>query len=230
MVNNHSFAHSDELLSALCTAIITDLEEAISEKGSAVLLVSGGSTPKPLFKRLRETPIAWENVRIGLCDERWVNPEHADSNEKLVRELLLQEHAINAQFIGLYCTGMSADEAQNECSEKVKSQLWPIDVCVLGMGDDAHTASLFPHNPKLLEGLEDGNKNLCISITPQTAPHPRMSLTFSAIISTRHLYLHFEGEKKRLVFEEALRGSDVEAMPIRAFLQQEIKDIEVYYA
>jgi 6-phosphogluconolactonase len=230
MVNNHPFAHSDDLINALSVSIIADLEEVISEKGSAVLLVSGGSTPKPLFKRLSETPIAWENVRIGLCDERWVNPEHADSNEKMVRDLLLREYAASAQFIGLYCAGMSADEAQNECSQRVKSELWPIDVCILGMGDDAHTASLFPNNPKLLEGLDESNKNLCIAITPQTAPHPRMSLTFCAIMSACHLYLHFEGEKKRLVFEEALRGTDVVAMPIRAFLHQKIKDIEVYYA
>jgi len=230
MANNHPFAHSDELLSALCAAIIADLEQAISENGSAVLLVSGGSTPKPLFKCLSETPIAWENVRIGLCDERWVNPEHIDSNEKLVRDVLLQAYASKARFVGLYCAGLNADEAQNECSQRVKSQLWPIDVCVLGMGDDAHTASLFPHNSKLSEGLDENNKSLCISITPQTAPHPRMSLTFFAIISARHLYLHFEGEQKRLVFEEALRGNDALAMPIRAFLHQKIKEIEVYYA
>lgn len=230
MVNRHLFTHSDELLSALCTAIVANLEEAISKKGSAVLLVSGGSTPKPLFKRLSETPIAWENVRIGLCDERWVNPEHIDSNEKSVRELLLREYASKARFVGLYCSGMSADEAQDVCSKRVKNELWPIDVCILGMGDDGHTASLFPHNPKLLEGLEEKNENLCIAITPETAPHPRMSLTFSAIISAGNLYLHFEGEKKRLVFNEALHGDDTEAMPIRAFLHQEIKDIEVYYA
>ena len=100
----------------------------------------------------------------------------------------------------------------------------------LGMGEDAHTASLFPYNEKLSEAFDLENEALCIAITPQSAPHIRMSLTLRALLSVKHLYLHFEGEKKRAVFEEALENGDHYAMPIRSVLHQDINDIEVYYA
>jgi 6-phosphogluconolactonase len=98
------------------------------------------------------------------------------------------------------------------------------------MGDDGHTASLFPHNPKLPEALDMNNDTLCIAMTPSTAPHERMSLTLAALLQAHRLYLHFEGEKKRLVFDEAIKNTDANEMPIRALLHQDTKDIEVYYA
>jgi len=229
-IHIHQYEEQDSLISALGNSIIADLEKAIALRGYAVLMVSGGSTPKPLFKYLREAPIAWQKVRIGLCDERWVGAEHADSNEKLIRENLLIEHASKAEFIGLYFDKITSEDAQSLCSQRVKKLLWPIDVAVLGMGEDGHTASLFPHNPKLSEGLDPVNENLCIAITPQSAPHPRMSLTLSALLSVKHLYLHFEGGKKRVVFQEALKTKDYDAMPIGSVLHQDTNDIEVYYA
>ena len=231
MMNNlHTYVHQEDLLDELCASIAVDLEEAIRIRGSAVLMVSGGSTPKKLFEWLRQSPLDWEKVRIGLCDERWVDANHPDSNEKLVRDFLMQDQAVNAQFVGLYCEDMSANEAEVVCSQRVKRDLWPIDVSVLGMGEDGHTASLFPHNPKLFDALDTHNETLCVAITPSVAPHERMSLTLRALLSAEHLYLHIEGEKKRKVYEEALSGDDVLELPIRAVLHQENKMIEVYYA
>lgn len=231
MMNNlHTYVHQDELLDELCSSITANLEEAIRIRGTAVLMVSGGSTPKKLFERLRQSPVAWEKVRIGLCDERWVDANHPDSNEKLVRDFLMQDQAVMAQFVGLFFEGMSANEAEAVCSQRVKHDLWPIDVCILGMGEDGHTASLFPNNPKLPDALDTNNEILCVAITPSTASHPRMSLTLQALLSAQHLYLHIEGEKKRQVYEEALKGNDMLELPIRAVLHQENKMIEVYYA
>lgn len=233
MSNNihiHQYKLSGELLERLSAAVISDLEEAIESRGYGVILVSGGSTPKRLFERLRQAPIAWDRVRIGLCDERWVGREHPDSNEKLVRETLMQEQASVAELVGWYDPSMSAQDAETLCSDRLRERLWPIDVAVLGMGEDGHTASLFPHNPQLAQGLDMNRETLCISMVPSAAPHPRMSLTLKALLQARHLYLHFEGDRKREVFEEAMDGSDAEAMPIRALLHQNSKDIEVYYA
>ncbi|MDP2078166.1 MAG: 6-phosphogluconolactonase [Sulfuricurvum sp.] len=234
MMNNrvhlHHFDVQADLLRTLCDAIIRDLQKAIEKKGDAVLLVSGGSTPKPLFELLRKSEIDWARVRIGLCDERWVDPSHDDSNEKLVKTHLLQDKAAKAQFVGMYCEGLSALEAQAQCNSIVNDELWPCDVAILGMGEDAHTASLFPHNLKLPQAFYLEDDALCIAITPQSAPHVRMSLTLLALLHVKHLYLHFEGEKKRAVFEEAMNGGDHYAMPIRSVLHQDINDIEVYYA
>jgi len=229
-MNKYEFASSQELAEALSQRIATDLQAAIDAKGSASLLVSGGSTPKPLFRVLCEKDIDWSRVRIGLVDERWVDPAHEESNERLIRNELLQGRAAAAEFVGMYQEGSSAEEAEVSCSEKIEKELSPFTVVVLGMGGDAHTASLFPDNPKLEEAYRLSNPLYCIAIHPQSAPHTRMSLTLPAILSAEHLYLHIEGEEKQKVLEEALRGEDRFAMPIRAVLQQNQKTVEVYQA
>lgn len=227
-IHFHNFDTKVDLVEKLSQKITQNLQNAIDKKGHAALIVSGGSTPKPLFEKLRKMKLAWEKVTVGLCDERWVSYDHEDSNEQFVKTYLLQDEASKAKFIGMYIDGKSAEESEIECSELVGKKLKPFDVLILGMGGDAHTASLFPNNPKLELGFE--TTELCIAIDPQTAPHMRMSLTRSAILSAENLYLHFEGESKLSVYEKALSSNNIYTMPIRSILQQDKKDVEVYYA
>jgi len=216
------------LVESLSQEIAKNLQQAIDERGKASLIVSGGSTPKPLFEKLRTLDIEWSSVTVGLCDERWVATTHADSNEKLVREHLLQGKASKAKFSSMYRDGVGALEAIELCEERLREELLPLSVVILGMGGDAHTASLFPHNPKLAEGLSLESGRLCVSMKPADAPHQRMSLTRLAILGAEHIYLHFEGEEKRRIYDEAVSGEDAMAMPIRSILNQKQKDIEVY--
>lgn len=229
-VSLHTFDNGELLAEELGRMIASDLSEAIEQNGKAVLMVSGGNTPKKLFATLSEMMIPWDKVRIGLCDERWISPEQPQSNEKLVREHLMRHHASAARFIGMYCEGLDAAEAEKVCSQTIRNELWPIDVCVLGMGDDAHTASLFPNNPKLSQAFDPERPELCIAITPDTAPFERMSLTRKALLESSNLYLHFEGEKKLKVFTEALENADMYAAPIVSVFTDETKCVEVYYA
>jgi len=229
-INFHSFKNSDSLVKVLSKNIAKNLQHAIDKRGSASLIVSGGSTPKPLFKKLREIDIEWEKVTVGLCDERWVKSDHKDSNELFVKTYLLQDRAKKAKFVGLFIDGKSAKQAEEECSMIVREKLQPIDILILGMGSDGHTASLFPNNPKLKEGFDLENEKCCISIKPEFAPHMRMSLTRSAILSAKHLYLHFESEEKLKVYQKALKTDDIDSFPIGSILHQDKKDIEVYYA
>ncbi len=223
------FTSQQELLDALSKAIVKDLYEAIALKGKASLLVSGGSTPKPLFERLREIDLPWEKVTVGLCDERWVPADHPDSNERFVKETLLLSHAAKATFVGMYINGLTALKAEKPCDQLLQEKLYPFDVIILGMGSDGHTASLFPENERLEEAFDLDNTALCIAIEPATAPHTRMSLTRAAILRAHHLYLHFEGEEKRAVYRAALEGDAMSMLPIRSVLQQERTDIKVYY-
>lgn len=224
----HTFKDKDSLIHVLSQSILTHLQEAISQKGHASLLVSGGSTPKPLFEELSQTTFPWDKVTIGLCDERWVDPSKEDSNEHFVKTFLLKDQAAKAQFVGLYESNTDIENAEKSCSDKVRRTLFPFDVLVLGMGSDAHTASLFPNNIKLQEAFDLEQEDLCISIEPKTAPFMRMSLTLKAILSAKHIYLHFEGEEKRVVYEKAIAGEDTYEMPIRSVLNQDDKDIEVF--
>lgn len=228
-VGLNPFPYSETLVNAFADKIAFNLTSAIVDRGAATLMVSGGSTPLALFEALSHKNVQWEKVRIGLCDERWVPTDHEDSNEKLVKTHLLINKAEAATFVGLYQEGLEAEAAEEKCSEIVETWLMPFDVVILGMGNDAHTASLFPLNPKLPLGLSLKNPRHCIAITPTTAPHERMSLTRSAILGAAHLYLHFEGSQKRDVFEKALVCEDVLEMPIASMLHQDKTDIEVYY-
>lgn len=227
-IHLHQFQNSQTLVESLSQKISKQLQEAINQRGKASLIVSGGSTPKPLFEKLSSIDIEWSAVTVGLCDERWVDAHHADSNEKLVREYLFQNRASGAKFSSMYREGLEAVDAIEQCNRQVQMDLMPMDVLVLGMGGDAHTASLFPHNAKLAEGLSLENSSLCITMQPDDAPHQRMSLTRKAILDAEHIYLHFEGEQKRRVYDEAIGGEDMITMPIRSILNQKQKDIEVY--
>ncbi len=228
--NVHAFSTQDDLIAALSQSIAEELQKAIEEKGKASLLVSGGSTPKPLFEKLRETSLDWEKVSIGLCDERWLSSTHEESNENLVKTHLLQAKASKATFVGMYTNETDMQAAEILCEKKMKELLFPFDVLILGMGSDAHTASLFPENVKLEKAFDLNSETLCIAIKPGTAPYMRMSLTRQAILSAAHIYLHFEGKEKLAVYEEAIAGEDMYKMPIRSVLNQEFKDVEVYYA
>jgi len=227
--SEHVFSDQEALIEALSQSILENLQKAIDEKGKASLMVSGGSTPKPLFEKLRKTVFAWDKVTIGLCDERWIDVSKEESNEHFVKKYLLQEEAAKAHFIGMYCEDTDIYTAQKICSHKIKEMLFPFDVLILGMGSDAHTASLFPENIRLEEAFDLKNQNFCIAIKPTTAPYTRMSLTRWAILGAKHIYIHFEGKEKISVYEEAIGGDDIYTMPIRSVLNQEIKEIEVYY-
>ncbi len=225
-INFNRFENSSLLAESLSKNIAKNLQDAINQRGIASLVVSGGSTPKLLFKKLQQIDIEWNRVVVSLCDERWVDPSHEDSNEKFVKSYLLQDRAKKAKFIGMYRDDMDIYKAEKECFKNIDS----IDVLILGMGNDAHTASLFPNNPRLKDGFDLNNPNKCIVIEPKNAPHLRMSLTLKSILSCSSLYLHFEGEEKLSVYKEALDGNDIYTMPIRSILHQNKKSLKVYYA
>ena len=226
--NEHFFLEQKELIDTLSSKIIDNLQEAIQNKGRASLLVSGGSTPKPLFEKLSSFDIPWDKVKIALCDERWIDKNHKDSNEKLVRDSFLVNFAAKAQFISMCQEYLDIEDAQDVCSDIYEKELFPFDVLILGMGNDGHTASLFPNNIKLKEALET-TKGFCICMKPDTAPYERMSLTKTAILSATNIYLHFEGVEKQNVYKKVLEGASSNDMPVSAILNQDKKKIEVYY-
>src|SRR5450759_1582558 len=143
----------DTLSRQVAADIAARLTHAIATRGLASLVVSGGRSPVKLFEQLRTQTIDWSRVCVALADERWVAPTDADSNEKLVREALLQGNAAAARFLGLKNAAPSPDLGAVSAWETFARIPRPFDVTLLGMGDDGHTASLFPGSPNLRSAL-----------------------------------------------------------------------------
>ena len=222
------FADAETQSVRLAKEISSRLKAAIAERGDALLAVSGGKSPIRLFQLLSQTDIPWSAVTITLVDERWVPPSDEASNEKLLRDNLLVGFAAAARLVTMKNPAATPEEGSAICHEALSKLSLPFDIVVLGMGDDGHTASLFPHAPGLTEALDTNRTSLCGAVRPATAPHPRMSLTLRALLSSRWLVLPLQGEAKVRTYRQALEAGPVEDMPVRAVLRQHVAPIEVW--
>ncbi|HCC54532.1 MAG TPA: 6-phosphogluconolactonase [Desulfobulbaceae bacterium] len=224
------FKDSVTLVAALAGQVADLLRAGIRERGRASLVVSGGSTPIPVFVALAELKLDWNQVTVALADERWVSPATADSNEHLVRQHLLQNQAATACFVGLKTETLTAVQGEKECENRLAQLPRPFDVLILGLGNDGHTASLFPQASRLGEALALDSGRLCLALTPPAAPHERMTLTLPALLQSRQIILHLAGPGKRAVYERALANGPVIEMPIRAVLNQTTSPVTVFWA
>ncbi|MDB2386593.1 6-phosphogluconolactonase [Shewanella sp.] len=225
-----SFDNQALLAEQLAERIANQLQEAVDTRGKASLVVSGGSTPLALFQLLSKKTIDWNDVYITLADERWVDNDHCDSNERLVSANLLQNRAASAKFCGLKNMYATPYEGQKMAIEQLTHFPKPFDVVVLGMGNDGHTCSWFPcaSTEELTHALT--TDDLCVAVTPGEAPHARISLSKAGILASRQIYLHIVGEQKLNVYRQALKNNTPGEMPIRAVLDQHKTPVDVYWS
>lgn len=219
-VQEHPQTSAPELWTALAAHIGAALEAGMARRGQATLAVSGGRSPVPLFEALRQLPLAWARVQVMPVDERCVPPRHPDSNAALVRRHLLQEHAIGARFVPMFDELPDApealdtrdlDELARAASRRV-APLLPADVVVLGLGEDGHTASLFPGAPGLAQALATAEP---VAWTrPATAPHARLTLTPAALRGAGLLELPLLGPQKQAVYRQTLQGGAAPERPL----------------
>ncbi|GFM83577.1 6-phosphogluconolactonase [Pseudomonas cichorii] len=219
------FDSPQQLASALAGNVAERLKAAIAANGVATLVVSGGRSPVAFFQSLAEQPVDWSKVVISLADERWVPVEHADSNAGLLQRYLLQGPVAEAKFIGLYTPAASLEDAALAADE-ILAQLPAIDVLILGMGDDGHTASLFPGSPNLAQALDLNDERRCLPMLAPSVPHQRLTLTRRLLASARHPILSVSGQAKLDTLRTALAGDDIAQLPVRAFLNS---TLEIYW-
>nr|WP_298373112.1 6-phosphogluconolactonase [uncultured Halomonas sp.] len=203
---------ANQLAESVAGALAVDL----SNQERVLLLVSGGSTPVPFFRRLASVDLSWERVDVALVDERWVDDAHQDSNARLVKEHLLQGPAAKARFHSLTTAHGTPEEGAIEVAERLAELSWPASAVVLGMGGDGHTASLFPDSGEL--GLALSTDDATVAVRSPSAPQPRITLSASWLHQARRHMLHITGDDKRAVLARAMGGDDVRELPIRVFL------------
>jgi 6-phosphogluconolactonase len=224
------FSDLETLSRELARQVSAGLAAAIEARGVASLVVSGGKSPTKLFEHLRTQALDWSRVCIALADERWVDPADASSNEKLVRDVLLQDGARNARFLGLKNGAPTPDMGAVSAWETFARVPRPFDVVLLGMGDDGHTASLFPGSPNLPSALNPAAVAGCVGMWAPAAPHARLSLNLSALLDSRHIVILISGAEKWRTYTAALAAGPVQDMPIRAVLRQSRAPVQVLWA
>jgi len=215
---------------AIAGALRRDLQQ---RSGSASprtrLLVSGGTTPAPVFRALSQAPLDWERVDIGLVDERWLLPSDQDSNAHLVHSHLLRNHAAAARFEPLTRAGRTIEAAVAAANLHARQ---PPAIVVLGMGGDGHTASLFPGMQGLDAALMATAAYVAVDASgcPGAGPWPRrISLTPAGLAPAHARILLLRGLDKRQVFDSALSGSDPRQMPIRIAFTTPGAPLDVYW-
>lgn len=233
-LERHDFADPSALALQLAVTIADQLNKAVAAKGQAVLAVSGGTTPVKLFEALSMQDVAWKQVTITLVDERFVAPDNDRSNEKLLRDHLLQNKAAAAALVSLFGPAQTANVAAVTAANRIDALPKPFDVVVLGMGLDGHTASFFRGGSRLDQALDPTTRAVVLPMQAEGAGEPRLTLTLPVIAAADLLILHIEGEQKLAVLEAALASDmttdDIMQVPVRAVFAFAKQPVQVYWA
>lgn len=227
--------HPGATPAAIAHHIADALRTAIAARGQASLAVSGGKSPIPVFEALREQDLDWAKVTVVLVDERIVPRDHEASNTALVARHLLQGKAAAARFLLFFrelaplFNAEVLDALVEDAQARIAALPWPLDVAVLGMGEDAHTASLFPGAPGYARAIATEQRLAWVvpEQAPIPAPHARLSFTLSALLAARELLLSIAGGSKLAVYRRAAEKAD-EALPISLVLHQTQTPVSVW--
>lgn len=215
----HAHASAEIWIWASAVAIAAELRRDLLEKPRTRLLLSGGTTPAPVYRALSKAPLEWDRVDVALVDERWLLPDDPDANARLVRTNLLLHHAMAARFEPLTQSGRRIEDAVASANAHAQQ---PASVAVLGMGEDGHTASLFPGMADLERVLRSHQAYVAVDAggcPGAQAWTKRVSLTPAGLSRAHSRLLLIQGRRKREVLQEALASGDVLRWPVLIALE-----------
>ena len=216
----HEHADADTLVASVAAQLHAACTEAVALRGRAVLALAGGRTPLPLYRRLADAPLPWTQVTVLTTDERCVPHDHHACNLRAIAVAFDAARGVRLEPL----TSNDGDPLRSVAAARamLARHRDPFDAVVLGMGDDAHTASLFPGAPQLEAALDPASPVDACRIDPQPlppdAPYPRITLTAARLLRARALHLVITGAGKREVLHQAIVAADSRRHPVAAIL------------
>lgn len=218
------FENKKNLESSLLLKISTCISDAIKKYGDARFLLSGGSTPMNLYSLLSEETIEWEKVKIGLVDERFVPIENLFNNETQIKNNLLKNSAKFATIFGMVYNYENEMLNLKMVNQQYKTFFERIDFTILGMGEDGHTASLFPGDKESEELMNTSNIGIFSTKSP-SFPYNRITCSKELIANSNYIALFINGETKFNVLKNSIETQ----VPISYFVKNS-KNMEIYYS
>lgn len=219
-----TFENKKNLESSLLLKISTCISDAIKKYGDARFLLSGGSTPMNLYSLLSEETIEWEKVKIGLVDERFVPIENLFNNETQIKNNLLKNSAKFATIFGMVYNYENEMLNLKMVNQQYKTFFERIDFTILGMGEDGHTASLFPGDKESEELMNTSNIGIFSTKSP-SFPYNRITCSKELIAKSNYIALFINGETKFNVLKNSIETQ----VPISYFVKNS-KNMEIYYS
>lgn len=210
------YSDADMMMLSLARILSRDLREALLRRDRALFAVPGGTTPGPVFDMLSAVDIDWDRVDVVPGDERWLPEDHPRSNAGQLRARLLRGKASAANLLPLW-RDLPPDEGAAQVAAEL-APLLPVDVALVGMGSDMHTASMFPGAPELALALAN-DAPVIVPITAPDAPEPRVTMSARVLKGAFALHVLIVGAEKREALERAQKLSPTEA-PITALLSK----------
>lgn len=222
---------ADEFAAAVAGDIQFVIESALDARGSAVIALAGGKTPFPAYKKLSEAKLDWKKVTIVPTDERIVPLGDDLSNVTALAKIFLPK---GARVMPIVPNATDDYKAAGRSADALMQDLhWPLDLCVLGIGGDGHTASIFP-GPDFDEALNGPKERRALGVMPDPlpaeAPVARVSLSRQGIVTAKALMIAITGDKKRKVLEEAIAEGASSPLPVGRVLADVELPVDVHWA
>lgn len=227
----HHYPSPELLATAVAERLATVCRQAIAERGRAILALAGGRTPLPSYTEFARLDLPWSRVHVVTTDERCVPMSHPASNTaELTRAFAA---AAGVGITALTVADGDAEKSEAHARELLAHTTEAFDGVLLGMGGDAHTASLFPNSMQLPAAMS-ADAESAYRIDPQPlppeAPFARISLSLPRLLNCRSLHLLITGESKRAVLRAAQAVSDPLQMPISGVLHAPKAQVQIHWS